>query len=241
MSNIKVFEDKKIRTQWNEQEEDWYFSVVDIVGILTDKDYDDARKYWKVLKGRLKNEGSELVSFCYQLKLPSQDGKLRETDVLNTKGILRLVQSIPSKKAEPFKMWLAQVGSERLDEIADPEKAIIRGADFYRAKGYTEGWINQRLQTIEMRKELTDEWKARGIEKEKDYAILTNEMTKAWSGMSVQEYKQLVAQRQKIRFLRHFVPFLSIIYQSAFFYLQLFLVRQFSSIHLQYLVAYHIE
>lgn len=191
MSNIKVFEDKKIRTQWNEQEEDWYFSVVDIVGILTDKDYDDARKYWKVLKGRLKNEGSELVSFCYQLKLPAQDGKLRETDVLNTKGILRLVQSIPSKKAEPFKMWLAQVGSERLDEIVDPEKAIIRGADFYRAKGYTEGWINQRLQTIEMRKELTDEWKARGIEKEKDYAILTNEMTKAWSGMSVQEYKQL--------------------------------------------------
>ena len=191
MSNIKVSEDKKIRTQWNEQEEDWYFSVVDIVGILTDKDYDDARKYWKVLKGRLKNEGSELVSFCYQLKLPAQDGKLRETDVLNTKGILRLVQSIPSKKAEPFKMWLAQVGSERLDEIVDPEKAIIRGADFYRAKGYTEGWINQRLQTIEMRKELTDEWKARGIEKEKDYAILTNEMTKAWSGMSVQEYKQL--------------------------------------------------
>ena len=191
MSNIKVFEDKKIRTQWNEQEEDWYFSVVDIVGILTDKDYDDARKYWKVLKGRLKNEGSKLVSFCYQLKLPAQDGKLRETDVLNTKGILRLVQSIPSKKAEPFKMWLSQVGSERLDEIADPEKAIIRGADFYRAKGYTEGWINQRLQTIEMRKELTDEWKARGIEKEKDYAILTNEMTKAWSGMSVQEYKQL--------------------------------------------------
>ena len=191
MSNIKVFEDKKIRTQWNEQEEDWYFSVVDIVGILTDKDYDDARKYWKVLKGRLKNEGSELVSFCYQLKLPAQDGKLRETDVLNTKGILCLVQSIPSKKAEPFKMWLSQVGSERLDEIADPEKAIIRGADFYRAKGYTEGWINQRLQSIEMRKELTDEWKARGIEKEKDYAILTSEMTKAWSGMSVQEYKQL--------------------------------------------------
>ena len=191
MSNIKVFEDKKIRTQWNEQEEDWYFSVVDIVGILTDKDYDDARKYWKVLKGRLKNEGSELVSFCYQLKLPAQDGKLRETDVLNTKGILRLVQSIPSKKAEPFKMWLSQVGSERLDEIADPEKAIIRGADFYRAKGYTEGWINQRLQTIEMRKELTDEWQNRGITQEKDYAILTNEMTKAWSGMSVQEYKQL--------------------------------------------------
>ena len=191
MSNIKVFEDKKIRSHWNEKEEDWYFSVIDVVSVLTDKDYNNARKYWKVLKSRLKNEGSEMVSFCYHLKLVAQDGKLRETDVLNTKGILRLIQSIPSKKAEPFKMWLAQVGSERLDEIADPEKAIIRGADFYRAKGYTEGWINQRLQTIEMRKELTDEWKNRGIENEKDYAILTNEMTKAWSGMSVVEYKQL--------------------------------------------------
>ena len=191
MSNIKVFEDKKIRTQWNADEEDWYFSVVDIVGVLTDKDYDNARKYWKVLKGRLKSEGSELVSFCYQLKLPAQDGKLRETDVLNTKGILRLIQSIPSKKAEPFKMWLAQVGSERLDEIADPQKAIDRAVETYRQKGYPEEWITQRMMTIKMRKELTDEWQNRGITQEKDYAILTNEMTKAWSGMSVQEYKQL--------------------------------------------------
>ena len=191
MSNIKVFENRKVRTQWDAEKEDWWFSVVDIVGILTDKDYEAARKYWKVLKGRLKNEGSELVSFCYQLKLQSSDGKYYNTDVLDTKGVLRLVQSIPSKKAEPFKMWLAQVGSDRLDEIADPEKAIIRGANFYRAKGYTEGWINQRLQTIEMRKELTDEWKERGITKDKDYAILTNEMTKAWSGLSVQEYKKL--------------------------------------------------
>lgn len=191
MSNIKVFEDKKIRTQWNANEEDWYFSVVDIVGVLTDKDYDNARKYWKVLKGRLKNEGSELVSFCYQLKLPAQDGKLRETDVLNTKGILRLIQSIPSKKAEPFKMWLAQVGSERLDEIADPQKAIDRAVETYRQKGYPEEWITQRMMTIKMRKELTDEWQNRGITQEKDYAILTNEMTKAWSGMSIQEYKQL--------------------------------------------------
>ena len=150
MSNIKVFEDKKIRTQWNEQEEDWYFSVVDIVSVLTDKDYDNARKYWKVLKGRLKNEGSELVSFCYQLKLPAQDGKLRETDVLNTKGILRLVQSIPSKKAEPFKMWLAEVGSERLEEIADPQKAIDRAVETYRQKGYSEEWITQRMMTIKM-------------------------------------------------------------------------------------------
>ena len=124
------------------------------------------------------------------MKMQASDGKMRETDCLDTKGVLRLVQSIPSPKAEPFKMWLAQVGSERLDEIADPEKAILRGADFYRAKGYTEGWINQRLQTIEMRKELTDEWKSRGIEQEKDYAILTNEMTKAWSGLSVKDYKE---------------------------------------------------
>lgn len=192
MSNIKVFEDNKIRTLWNTEEEDWYFSVVDVVEILTDsKDYQTARNYWKVLKNRLNKEGSELVTNCNRLKLQSADGKFYMQDVLNTKGILRLVQSIPSKKAEQFKMWLAQVGSERLDEIVDPERAIIRGAEYYRAKGYTEGWINQRLQTIEMRKELTDEWKNRGITKEKDYAILTNEMTKAWSGMSVQEYKQL--------------------------------------------------
>lgn len=198
MSDIKVFEDKKVRTAWNEQEEDWYFSVTDLVAVLTDSDdYQTSRKYWNKLKQRLKEEGSELVTICHQLKLPAQDGKLRDTDVLNTKGILRLIQSIPSKKAEPFKIWLAQVGSERLDEIADPEKAIMRGADFYRAKGYTEGWINQRLQTIEMRKELTDEWKAHGIEREKDYAILTNEMTKAWSGLSIQEYKQLKGLRKE--------------------------------------------
>ena len=189
MSNIKVFEDKKIRTQWNEQEEDWYFSVVDVIEALTDSV--QPRKYWYDLKNKLKDEGSELSEKIGQLKMFARDGKSRLTDVVNTKDLLRLVQSIPSKKAEPFKMWLAQVGSERLDEIADPEKAIIRGADFYRAKGYTEGWINQRLQTIEMRKELTDEWQNRGITQEKDYAILTNEMTKAWSGMSVQEYKQL--------------------------------------------------
>lgn len=149
------------------------------------------RKYWNDLKNKLKDEGSGLPEKIGQLRMIAKDGKSRLTDVVNTKDLLRLVQSIPSKKAEPFKMWLAQVGSERLDEIADPEKAIVRGADFYRAKGYTEGWINQRHQTIEMRKELTDEWKNHGITKEKDYAILTNEMTKAWSGMSVKEYKQL--------------------------------------------------
>ena len=191
MSNLKIFEDKKIRAQWNEIEEDWYFSVVDIVSILTDNDYQTARKYWNKLRQRLSVEGSELVTNCHRLKLPAQDGKLRETDCLDTKGVLRLVQSIPSPKAEPFKMWLASVGSERLDEIADPEKAILRGADFYRAKGYTESWINQRLQTIEMRKELTDEWKARGVKEGAEYAILTDEMTKAWSGLSVKEYKEL--------------------------------------------------
>ncbi len=190
-NKIKVFENKQVRTLWNADEEEWYFSVVDIVSVLTDNDYQTARNYWKVLRKRLSDEGSELVTNCNRLKMPASDGKMRETDCLDTKGVLRLVQSIPSPKAEPFKMWLAQVGSERLDEIADPEKAILRGADFYRAKGYTEGWINQRLQTIEMRKELTDEWKARGIEQEKDYAILTNEMTKAWSGLSVKEYKEL--------------------------------------------------
>ena len=189
MSNIKVFEDKKIRTEWNEKEEDWYFSVVDVCAVFSESK--TPRNYWSDLKRKLKKEGSELHENLVQLKLVAQDGKTRVTDMLNTKWLLRLIQSIPSPKAEPFKIWLAQVGSDRLDEIADPEKAIIRGADFYRAKGYTDGWINQRLQTIEMRKELTDEWKERGIEKEKDYAILTNEMTKAWSGMSVQEYKKL--------------------------------------------------
>ncbi len=189
MSNIKIFENKKIRTEWNEKEEDWYFSVVDVITVLTDSVNPTA--YWRKLKQRLKEEGNETVTNCHTLKMKALDGKMRLTDVVNTKELLRLVQSIPSPKAEPFKVWLAQVGSERFDEIADPEKAILRGADFYRAKGYTEGWINQRLQTIEMRKELTDEWKNRGIEKEKDYAILTDEMTKAWSGLTIQEYKNV--------------------------------------------------
>ena len=188
-NKLKVFESKQIRTLWNAEEEEWYFSVVDVVAVLTDSP--EPRKYWSVLKTRLKKEGSELTTNCSQLKMQASDGKYYKTDCLDTKGVLRLVQSIPSPKAEPFRIWLAQVGSERLDEIADPEKAIRRGVEFYRAKGYTEGWINQRLQTIEMRKELTDEWRARGIEKDKDYAILTNEMTKAWSGLTVQEYKEV--------------------------------------------------
>ncbi len=189
-NKIKIFENKQVRTAWNADQEEWYFSVVDVVAVLTDSA--DPNNYWKVLKNRLKKEGSELVTNCNRLKLRSpKDGKTYNTDVLNTKGVLRLVQSIPSPKAEPFKMWLAQVGSERLDEIADPEKAILRGADFYRAKGYTEGWINQRLQTVEMRKKLTDEWKERGVKEGVEYAILTDEMTKAWSGLTVKEYKEL--------------------------------------------------
>ena len=189
-NKLKVFEDKKIRTVWDADAEEWYFSVVDVVWVLADSlDYLTARKYWNKLKQRLSEEGSELVTKCHQLKMKAADGKMRITDALDTKGILRLVQSIPSPKAEPFKMWLAQVGNERIDEIADPEKAFQRGADFYRMKGYPEEWITQRMLSIKIRKELTDEWHDRGIEKDRDYAILTDEMTKAWSGLSVKEYK----------------------------------------------------
>ena len=187
-TKIKLFEQKQIRSYWDAENEEWYFSVADIVEVLTDSP--NPRKYWSVLKTRLKNEGSELATKCSQLKLQAVDGKYYKTDCMTTKQVLRLVQSIPSPKAEPFKLWLAEVGSQRLDEIADPEKAILRGAEYYRAKGYSEGWINQRLQSIEIRKELTDEWRNRGIEPGKDYAILTNEMTKAWSGLTVKEYKQ---------------------------------------------------
>ena len=189
MSNTKLFGDRRIRTAWDADKEEWLFSVIDVIAVLTDAPR--PRNYWSDLKRKLKGEGSELHEKIVQLKMPAEDGKMRETDVLDTGGLLRLVQSVPSPKAEPFKMWLAEVGSDRLDEIADPEKAIMRGAEFYRKKGYPEGWINQRLQTIEMRKELTDEWKKRGITKEKESSILTDEMTKVWSGLSVKEYKEL--------------------------------------------------
>lgn len=190
-SELKLFGDKKIRAKWDEKKEKWYFSVVDIVAILTDNDYQGGRKYWKTLKMRLNKEGSELVTNCYQLKMEAYDGKLRDTDVMTTEQILRLIQSIPSKKAEPLKLWLAQVGKERIDEAYDPEITINRALDTYRKKGYSEEWINQRLKTIDIRKEFTDELKEKGIEKSKDFAILTNILTKGWSGYSVKEYKKL--------------------------------------------------
>lgn len=190
-SELKLFEDKKIRARWNDGQEKWYFSVVDVVAVLTDNDYQGGRKYWKTLKMRLNKEGSELVTSCYQLKMKAYDGKLRDTDVMTTEQILRLIQSIPSKKEEPFKLWLAQVGKERIDEAYDPEIAINRALDIYRKKGYSEEWINQRLKTIDIRKEFTDELKEKGISDGKDFAILTNILTQAWSGYSVKEYKNL--------------------------------------------------
>jgi hypothetical protein len=189
--SLKLFEGTTIRTIWDSEKEEWFFSVADVCNVLSGSQAKDPNAYWRKLKQRLKAEGSEVVTNCHGLKLEAADGKKYLTDVLSTRDILRLIQSIPSPKAEPLKMWLAQVGNDRLEEIADPEKAILRGADFYRAKGYSEQWINQRMISIEMRKELTDEWKARGIEKEAEYAILTNEMTRAWSGMSVRQYKDL--------------------------------------------------
>ena len=190
-NELKLFEDKKIRVKWDEEEEKWYFSVVDVVAVLTENDYQKARTYWKVLKSRLLTEGNETVTNCNQLKMMAYDGKLRLTDVANIEQILRLIQSIPSKKAEPFKLWLAQVGKERIDEAYDPEIAINRALDIYRKKGYSEEWINQRLKTIDIRKEFTDELKEKGIESGRDFAILTNILTQAWSGYSVKEYKNL--------------------------------------------------
>jgi len=190
-NKLQLFEGTTIRTVWDNEKEEWFFSVADVCNVLSGSQSKDPNAYWRKLKQRLKAEGSEVVTNCHGLKLEAADGKKYLTDVLSTRDVLRLIQSIPSPKAEPLKMWLAQVGSERLDEIADPEKAIMRAAEIYRAKGYSDNWINQRLQSIEMRKELTDEWKARGIELEQDYAILTNEMTRAWSGMSVRQYKDL--------------------------------------------------
>src|SRR3989338_3432285 len=189
LSSINLFENKKISVQWVEEAQKWYFSVVDVIEILTDSA--DPNNYWKVLKFRLKKEGNESVTNCNQLKMESADGKFYLTDVGDTEQILRLVQSIPSKKAEPFKVWLAMVGNERINETQDPELAFDRAMKTYLQKGYSKEWINQRLKTIEIRKELTDEWNRAGIYRESDFAILTNEIIKAWSGKTVSEYKQL--------------------------------------------------
>ena len=187
---IQLFEDKRIRTAWDAEKEEWYFSIVDVVAVLTDQpDQRHAAKYWSVLKTRLKKEGSELTTKCSQLKMRSADGKRYNTDVADTEQLLRIIQSIPSPKAEPFKLWLAQVGRERIEETIDPELTIDRALETYLKKGYSREWINQRLQAIQVRKELTDEWDARGVQMGKEYAILTDEITKAWSGMNMRQYK----------------------------------------------------
>ena len=186
---IQLFEDKRIRTAWDEENEEWYFSIVDAVSVLTDSK--DPQAYWRKLKQRLISEGNETVTNCHGLKMTAADGKKRLTDVADTEQLLRLIQSIPSPKAEPFKLWLAQVGRERIEETIDPEITIERALETYLKKGYTREWINQRMQAIQVRKELTDEWDARGVQKGKEYAILTDEISRAWSGMSTRQYKNL--------------------------------------------------
>jgi len=186
---IKLFEDKKVRTLWDADQEKWYISIVDVVGILTDSP--NPNNYWKVLKNRLKKEGSQLVTNCNQLKMQSADGKYYKTDVADTEQLFRLIQSIPSPKAEPFKLWLAKVAAERLDEMQDPELSIDRALENYMNLGYSENWINQRLKSIEIRKELTDEWKKRGLKEGQQFAILTDIITKAWAGKTTKEYKIL--------------------------------------------------
>ncbi len=190
-NKIKLFESQQVRTEWDEQAEKWWFSVVDIVAVLTEQpDYTRARKYWSVLKTRLKQEGSQLATSCSQLKLTAADGKKYLTDVADTEQILRLIQSIPSKKAEPFKLWLAKVGNERIDESIDPELSIDRAIQSYRRLGYSENWINQRIKSIEVRKALTDEWDKSGVQQGKQYADLTDLMSKTWSGLTTREYKR---------------------------------------------------
>ena len=189
---IQLFENQRIRTAWDEEKEEWYFSIVDVVAVLTDQpDQRHAAKYWSVLKTRLKKEGSELTTNCSQLKMRSADGKRYNTDVADTEQLLRIIQSIPSPKAEPFKLWLAQVGRDRIEETIDPELTIERALETYLQKGYTREWINQRLQAIQVRKELTDEWDVRGVQKGVEYAILTDEISRTWSGMSTRQYKNL--------------------------------------------------
>ncbi|MFO7370310.1 MAG: Bro-N domain-containing protein [Bacteroidales bacterium] len=186
---IKLFNDKQIRTHWDDEQEKWYFSIVDVVGALSESI--DPQSYWRKLKQRLKEEGNETVTNCHGLKMKAADGKMRLTDVADTEQLFRIIQSVPSPKAEPFKIWLARVGSERIDEIEDPEIGIDRLMEIYLRKGYSKEWINQRLKSIEVRKELTDEWEKRGVQKGQEYAILTDEITKAWSGYSTKQYKNL--------------------------------------------------
>jgi len=196
---IQLFENKRIRTAWDEEKEEWYFSVVDVVAVLTDQpDARHASTYWAVLKKRLNNEGADqLLTNCKQLKMTASDGRKRLTDVADTEQLLRIIQSIPSPKAEPFKLWLAQVGRERIEETIDPELTIDRALETYLKKGYSREWINQRLQAIQVRKELTDEWDARGVQKGVEYAILTDEISRAWSGMSTRQYKNLKGLKKK--------------------------------------------
>lgn len=190
---IQLFENKRIRTAWDEEEEEWYFSVVDVVAVLTDQPTQrGASNYWAKLKERLRAEGAnELLTNCQQLKMTAVDGKRRLTDVATTEQLLRIIQSIPSSRAEPFKAWLAEVGRERIEETIDPELTIDRALETYVKKGYTREWINQRLQAIQVRKELTDEWETRGVQKNVEYAILTDEISRAWSGMTTRQYKKL--------------------------------------------------
>ncbi len=187
-TQIKLFEDKKVRTLWDKESEEWYFSVVDVVAVLTESA--NPNNYWKVLKSRLKKEGSQLVTDCNQLKMPSADGKMYKTDCMNTEQLFRLIQSIPSPKAEPFKLWMAQVAKERLDEMQDPERGIQRALAEYRALGYSENWINQRLKSIEIRKDLTDEWKKHGLKEGVQFATLTDIIYKTWAGKTAKEYKE---------------------------------------------------
>ena len=194
---LNIFEGKEIRSIWDSEKEEYYFSVVDVISALTDNDYQKSRNYWKWLKGKLLDEGSEVVSDTNQLKMKSQDGKLRATDTLDTKGILRLIESVPSPKAEPFKMWLANLGSERIDEVFDPEIAIKRAINYYRRKGYSDKWIESRLKGILDRNKLTDVWKDGGIDKPLEYAVLTNEIYKTWSGMKANEYKEYKGLRKE--------------------------------------------
>ena len=188
---IQLFEEKRVRTAWDTDAEKWWFSVVDVVSVLTDSDYQTARKYWKVLKGRLVKEGNETVTNCYQLKFQAPDGKMRLTDVADTEQLFRLIQSIPSPKAEPFKQWMAQVAAQRIDQMQDPELSIEQAVADYRRLGYSEAWINQRMRSIEVRKHLTDEWKRAGLEEGQQFASLTDIIYRGWSGLSAKEYKQL--------------------------------------------------